>query len=336
MSYLWAVCEETMMAQETLTGKDLPTYKENSWLKQWDTKDHTPEGIVNEAIKHYTIPHKRKEDEKPTFWVASSGGNDSMVVADIMDKMGLLEGIFHIQIYGGIKSTFDFLEKTCKEKGWRFEPRSPKPKYIMVSLILETGFPSYFLHPMYMSYLKKETTERFINEKENKKSNIVIVTGIRKFESERRFGNFEFPIQLAEQNVKYVCPIFYWQDVEKYQYSVFNKIKIAPAKEMLGHSGECPCASFAHSHEAIEWQKLDAHSAHYIKWIEYGVKHFGTVTAKKYSKWGGQGMTETESQTYLDSNFTEAQQQSMKMAEAIYCGTECGPGTMRGDLDYGD
>lgn len=320
--------------QSTLTKEPLLGYAEKPWLKQLDTKDHSPQGIIKEALEHFTIKHKKKPDEKPTFWVSSSGGNDSMVVADILDKMGLLAEIYHIQIYGGIKSTFEFLEKTCKEKGWRLEARSPKPKYIMVALMLETSCPSYFLHPMYMAYLKQKTTERFVKEKENRKNNIVLVTGIRKFESERRFGNFEFPIQLAKKNVKYVCPVFFWEDREKYEYSILNNIKGAPAKKMLGHSGECLCGSFAHKHEAIEWQKLDPESAHFLKWIEYEIKNFGTPTAKKYSQWGGQGMTETESQTFLDANFTDTQKQSMKMAEAIYCGIECGPGTMRGDLDF--
>lgn len=321
--------------QVTLTGESMPSFKETSWLKQWDTKDHSPEGIMKEAIEHYTIPHKRKTDETPTFWVASSGGNDSMVVADILDKMGLLAGVFHIRIPGGSRKNFEWLQDYCENvKGWRFEYRYPKPMFIMVALMLETGCPSYFLHPMYMSYLKKETTERFVKEKENRESNIVMATGIRKFESERRFGNFEFPIQVAEQNVRYVCPIFYYEDQEKYQYTVFNKVKSSPTKQYYGHSGECPCGSFAHPHEANEIDRYEPETAHYLKWIEYGIRHFGTETAKKYSKWGSQGMTEAEAQQYLDSNFTEKEQQSMKMAEAIHCGVECGPSTMRGELDY--
>lgn len=322
------------MKQQTLTQKPLPNYKETSWLKQWDTKDHTPKGIIEEAIEHYTIKHKRKPDEKPTFWVASSGGNDSMVTADILDKMGLLGGVFHIRLPGGSRKNFEWLENQCKDKGWRFEWRYPKPIFIMVALMLETGCPSYFLHPMYMSYLKKETTERFVREKEFRQSNIVIATGIRKFESERRFGNFEFPIQEAEQNVKYVCPIFYWEDQEKYQYTILNDVKKSPTKDWYGHSGECRCGSFAHPHEAIEIEKHEPEDAHFIKWIEYGIRHFGTETAKKYSKWGDQGMTEAEAQTYLDANFTKKELQSMKMAQAIYCGVECGAGTMRGMMDY--
>ena len=320
--------------QNTLDGSVLSNIEETNWLKQWATKSEKPQDIINEAVEHFTIKYKRKPDKKPTFWVSSSGGNDSMVTADILDKMGLLEGVYHIHIPGGIKSTFEFLENTCKEKGWRFEYRMPYPKYLMVALMLETGCPSYFLHPMYMGFLKQKTTERFVHEKEFRESNIVLVTGIRKFESEKRFGTFKYPIQEAEKHVQYVCPIFYWKDTEKYEYTLKNDIKAAPAKKMLGHSGECPCGSFAHNHEAIEWQKLDGMSAHYIKWIEYGIRHFGTKTAKKYSKWGGQGMTETEAQTFLDSNFTKDEQISMQMAEAINCGTECGPSTMRGDLDF--
>lgn len=319
-----------MEKQETLTGQDLPNYKETSWLKQYDVEDKSPEGIMKEAIKFFTVGKRKKQ--LPKFWVASSGGNDSMVVADILDKLGMLEGIFHIRIYGGVKVTLDFIKETCQKKGWRLEIREPKPKYIMVALVLETGFPSFFLHAMYMSYLKKETTERFIHEKEIKSDNPVIVTGIRKFESERRFGNFEFPIQVAEQDVRYVCPIFYFTDSKKYEYTLEHKVESTPAKKILGHSGECPCGSFAHKHEAQHWHDTDQHSTHFLKWLEYGVKYFGTETAKKYAEWGGQGMSQAEAQTYLDANFTPREQQVMKIAEALFCGVECGAGTMRGLL----
>lgn len=49
---------------------------------------------------------------------------------------------------------------------------------------------------------------------------------------------------------------------------------------------------------------------------------------------GCQGMTEAEAQTFLDSYYSKEKQQSMKIAEALQCGTECGAGTMRGMLDY--
>ncbi|MDE1868265.1 MAG: hypothetical protein KGI08_11235, partial [Thaumarchaeota archaeon] len=165
--------------QETLTGEGLPKFKENSWLKQWDSDQHTPESIIKKSTELFTIKHKRKADERPTYWVASSGGNDSMVVADILDKMGLLEGIFHIRIYGGVIKTLEFIRETCRDKGWRLEVREPYPRYIHVALILETGFPSFFLHSMYMNELKRKTIERFFAEKEIKKSNPVLVTGVR-------------------------------------------------------------------------------------------------------------------------------------------------------------
>lgn len=320
------------MSQETIFGDTVQEQDEQTWILQHPVKDKTPKGILAEAVKLWTIKRPRKGDLLPSFWVASSGGGDSMCTAKLLSDMGLLKGIFHIQIPGGIRMTTDFIKETCEKNEWRLEIRNPYPKYIMVALMLETGAPSFFLHPMYMKQLKQLTMSRFVKEKEIREGNPVMVTGIRKFESVRRMGNFKYPIQIDDQKIKFACPIFYWKDEEKYRYKLDNQVQVTPAHDKLGHSGECPCLSFAGPNETVIWNQLDEDSAHFLKWIEYGMRNFGTDKAKQYCKIGGEGMTEAEAQTFLDNFYTKKERQSLKIAEAIHCGIECGPGTMRGLL----
>ena len=64
--------------------------------------------------------------------------------------------------------------------------------------------------------------------------------------------------------------------------------------------------SYAAKHEKQLIKEVDPKLADYIKWLEDGVLKFGTVHAKRYSKWGEQAkMTEIESQQMITEFFKD-------------------------------
>jgi 3'-phosphoadenosine 5'-phosphosulfate sulfotransferase (PAPS reductase)/FAD synthetase len=162
-----------------------------------------------------------------------------------------------------------------------------------------------------------------------------LVSGVRKFESTRRFGNYKEPI-LQDDKLWFCSPMFYKTSEELYRYIHENGLRITPVHEQLGFSGECMCGSFASHGEKLRLRQVDPNLADYIEWLEDGVQRFGTKQAKKYSKWGDSAkMSELEQQQYLDQFLTEYPElKSVNELEPLVCGSECGAGTMRGMLDF--
>ena len=74
--------------------------------------------------------------------------------------------------------------------------------------------------------------------------------------------------------------------------------------------------------------------AEFMEWIETGIEKFGTDKARKYGKWGMQTkMTDLEHQQYMTEFFKDNKDMDIvDGVEALMCGAECGPGTMR-ELD---
>ena len=96
------------------------------------------------------------------------------------------------------------------------------------------------------------------------------------------------------------------------------------------------CGSFANINEKFLIRKLDPQLADYIEWLEDGVSRFGTPVAKKYSTWGGaSSMSDLNEQAFIDSFASRnPDMEGLDKVEGFICGSECGPGTMRGESDF--
>ena len=96
------------------------------------------------------------------------------------------------------------------------------------------------------------------------------------------------------------------------------------------------CGSFAVSGQKAMLRKLDSKLADYIEWLEDGIQRFGTNHSRRYPKWGGQAkMSELEQQQQLDGFFRDNPElKVVNDMESMVCGAECGPGSMKGALDY--
>lgn len=308
--------KKSLIIPEPKGHKNEPEGKK-TWVKWYPTKGKTFDEIIETAEemgRDYLVP-------------SMSGDKDSVSLTDKLDKKGKVRGVFHIKTNTGAKVTEEFVKDLCQSRGWTLYIREPTPfRFVYVALCLEIGFPGPALHAVFMNYLKYRVMKKFVREPQFKGKGVILVSGVRETESLQRMGNYEEPISQDGQ-MWTVCPWFYESTENIYRYFIENGLKKTPAHEVMGFSAECNCGSFAGMGEAKRLEQVDPERAEFIKWVEAGVRLFGTPTAKKYGTWGGQGMTEAEAQQVL-SQFPGWE--NFKKVEKIVCGSECGPSTMRG------
>ena len=294
-------------------------------LSFYPVQDKTFEGIIEELE---TVHHRTK------FFALFSGGKDSMTTAHKLAELGKLEKIIHIKTNIGLTMTTDFVHDICQEYGWPLQIIEPTPKFTYASHVLQYGFPGPTFHRQIMGRLKYTTMRNFALSTDKK--NHCLISGIRKFESARRMGNYPHPIQ-QEGSLWFGSPIFYYSTEETYRYVHENNLKISPAYKLgLGTSGECLCGSYATKGEKLLIRKLDPKLADYIAWLENGIERFGTTEAKRYPKWGDQSkMSDLEQQQQIDTFVEENPElNNLNEMESVICGAECGPGSLRGMEDF--
>ena len=289
--------------------------------------EKTPEGIMKKA----------KELGLDTFIIAYSGGKDSGMVLDILTKSGDADAVLHLNTHTGVASTLEFVKDICVNKyDIQLFIRSPTPlAFAYVAFCLEFGFPGPRMHAAIMKILKYNSMKKFIQEHRFDNKKVALVGGIRKFESKERMGHYDAPIT-RERDLWMVNPLFYETDKAVYEYFLKNGLSRCPAYETLGFSGECNCGSFAEHDEAKRLEQTDKNLLDFLRWIEEGIRRWGTPEAKKYGKWGrGEyGADNALSQKMLDLFFDDDEKEDVKRIEALVCGTECAPGTMRSAVDY--
>ena len=318
-------------------------YEQDSLFGDKPVKITNKKMIKSKGLKFYPSPEKTFESiinelenthNRTKFICGFSGGKDSMTATHKLDQMGKLDSVFHIKTNIGLKMTTDFVEEICEEMGWKLHIIEPSVKFIYAAHVLQFGFPGPGLHRVIMGKLKYKTMRDFALSYDRK--NHCIISGIRKFESKRRMGNYPLPIQ-SDGALWFGCPIFYDTTEFTYNYVHTNGLRISPAYKLgLSTSGECMCGSFATRGEKSMIRKLDPALASYIEWLEDGIQKYGSTYAKKWSKWGEQPkMSESEQQQQLDEFFKENPDlEIVNEIEAYVCGQECGAGTMRGMVDY--
>ncbi len=264
------------------------------------------------------------------FIVGYSGGKDSGVVLHRLNDLGLCSGVLFLDTKVGVRQTKQFVEDQCYSLGLPLYTREPSPlSFAYVAYCLQFGFPGPRMHSAIMKILKYNSMKKFAQDPRWNKT-MAIVGGVRKSESQRRFGSYNTPIT-KETPLWFVNPIFHESQESVYEFFLKNNIKKSPTYDTLGFSGECMCGSFATKEEAMLIKKVDPELFELIEWITQGIKKFGTATAKKYSKWGATSdFDDVINQQILENFFTPEEQANLESMELNTCGTDCGPGTLRG------
>ena len=294
-----------------------------SWIKFYEPDVMNFDGIIKKIDG--LVPNHQKI-------VALSGGKDSSCVLHKLYEKNMVDRAFFIRTNIGVQETEDFVIELCESYKIPLDIREPAPfAYIYPAVCLEIGFPVLELHAMIMRLLKYQAIIKYVTEPQFKQKPCVLMSGVRKYESERRKFNYDQPINLDTNKIWFACPVFYETTPDIYRYFIENNLKKSTVYEWANTSLECACGSFAQP-EHLELIKKHAPKLYdYIMWIKDGIERFGSDHAKQWSDWGDLKPRD-DAQQILEKFFGDNIEHQMAV-EKMVCGSECGAGTMRAIVD---
>lgn len=201
-----------------------------------------PQEIVRTAIDAFS---------PKAIFVGFSGGIDSLVATHWC--MNNIPGckVFHANTGIGIERTRKFVRDSCNKNGWDLEEIRAKEDcgQDYDTLVLERGFPGPAMHYKMFQRLKERPLMELLKRyKEKRSDNVMVLTGLRKDESQRRAG-YKYTTIDFTGNLLWVNP-FYYQNAGWFsEYIQKHNIPKNPVSKTLGMSGECLCGAYAHKGE---------------------------------------------------------------------------------------
>lgn len=227
-----------------------------------------------------------------------SGGHDSLVSTHvssfILKELGVDFWVYHGDTGIKIPETQDFVRMICEKYGWPLLiGEIPKFEDTYEEIIKKHGFPGPGIGPHQFMYrrLKERALRHTISHKvkssQYARENILLISGIRKFESRIRMGYTDYT---RKENSKIWCnPIFFWQTADCHKYMAENEIPRNRVKDQIGISGECLCGCFSDQGEFDRIAQCYPHVAdeidrlHQIA-IEHGHPWFWTQGPTQWAK----------------------------------------------------
>lgn len=223
--------------------------------------------LLQEAIDLYNPSH---------VFGLFSGGHDSLTACHHAAQHPAFSGCVHINTGTGLKETRDYVYATCERFGW------PLKEYRALEdcgqsyeeLVLKFGFPGPHGHGMMYQRLKERAVIMLTREhKQHAKDKIVLVSGCRSQESERRMGTTE-PIQHRGARI-WVAIIHPMSKCEVNEYIAEHGLPRNPVVDLIHKSGECLCGAFAKKHELAELELWFPERAAEIRALEARVRERG-------------------------------------------------------------
>jgi len=188
--------------------------------------------------------------DKPKYTLFS-GGHDSLTSTHEAMEYGEAEKVVHVDTGIAIPEAQQFVRKTCDRLDWPLEFVSSEFDY--EDIVLENQFPGPAVHIIIYSKLKERALRNIARWHDN--SQPILMTGVRRDESNRRFRNVK-PYQQGDMWMWHAnIHDFTRADVENYidDYG----LRRSPVKQKYHHSGECLCGAFGNRTE--ELAVLEAH-----------------------------------------------------------------------------
>lgn len=206
---------------------------------------NTPLEIISQAIDHY----------KPIkALLLFSGGHDSLVsthvAASILKEMNLDFYVYHGDTTIKIPETQQFVKYVCSMFDWPLIIASPpNEKDSYESIVTKYGFPGPSLQSHQFMYRRlkeralNHTITHVIKTSPHSRENVLLISGVRKFESRVRMGYID---HTRKENSKIWCnPLFWWEKSTCEKYMADNNLPRNRVKDVIGISGECLCGCFA-------------------------------------------------------------------------------------------
>lgn len=196
-----------------------------------------------------------------------SGGDDSLMTTHLLHQM-LPERArtAHINTGIGFETTRKYVRDICEKREWRLEEVHAKEdcgqdydEIVRGNCTCAGGFPGPAAHQPPNSYIYDRLKGRAVLQlhrewKGEYGGKILLVTGIRKDESDRRMGYDDSVIDPdpAFSGVIWVNPIYYVSAAERDQYIDRHGLQRNPVSRLIGSSGECLCGAFDEDGQRLE------------------------------------------------------------------------------------
>lgn len=177
-----------------------------------------------------------------------SGGNDSMVLLSVCRNW--VGGIVHINTGVGIAETSAFVRRVVAEYGKELIEMHPPISYRDLVLGRWRGFPGPGGHRFAYTMLKERPIRQLLRDHRTKRGErFMLLTGVRKAESQRRMGREE---TRREGGQVWVNPLVNWSNELMREYRETMALPVNEVTKHLHMSGECLCGAFAKPGELEE------------------------------------------------------------------------------------
>jgi len=160
------------------------------------------EPLIADAIKLL-----QKHEPPEGYYVAFSGGKDSIVIYDLVKRAGVKHGVYFNQTTIDPPEIYQFIRQYYPEVIWE------KPKKSMFMLIKTRACPPSRRIRYCCSELKEiHGTGR------------VVVTGVRRSESVNRRTRQEYEVSKRNPKTRYCNPIVTWSEKDVWEYIRMNNL----------------------------------------------------------------------------------------------------------------
>lgn len=222
----------------------------------------------NKAIKTINEAKKSRKTTK-RIYALFSGGHDSLVATHLTSQHPDFSGVIHLDTGIGIPETQEYVKETCARfnlhltiaKALECERAdgTPDPQ-IYEEWVKAYGFPGPAQHSAMYRRLKERPLEtalrkikKTIPDWNSRADQIILTTGIRLEESQRRANNPRYQADTYASGAQlWVCPIRDWTKDLCEEYMKWQSLPRNPVKDNLCMSGECLCGSFAKANELAQ------------------------------------------------------------------------------------
>ena len=215
---------------------------------------------------------KRRYEPKATL-AMYSGGNDSTTMLHLIRPH--VDAACHINTGIGIEETRQFVRRTCMD--WQLPLIEEQTAESYERIVLEYGFPGPFMHRVMYARLKERPLRQVIKrlKGEDRKARIVLCSGVRRWESARRFYAGYDPINEGEYGVVWVNPLWEWTAELMLEYRRTFPVPRNPVSDLIHMSGECLCGAYAHPGELEEIGLWYPETAQRIRDLEHKAEAAG-------------------------------------------------------------
>lgn len=193
-----------------------------------------------------------------------SGGDDSLAALRVAMEHPKFVAAVHCNTGIGVQMTTDYVHETCRAlrcplieykatENVRADG-SPDPQ-IYEQMVMEYGFPgpTKFGHGKMYVRLKERGIRRLLREHTDRKEKVVLASGCREEESDRRMGTTK-RIQQGEVSKEgvvreprrvWVNHLHDWSKINTLQLATHHNLERNPIAKLIGRSGECNCGAYA-------------------------------------------------------------------------------------------